>query len=71
MDLRDRWMHTTEVADELGVSPETIRRLIRARRLRATVLVVGGRRTFRILYSDFERFRRTFTRDSIVDDWEW
>jgi excisionase family DNA binding protein len=70
MDLRERWMHTTEVADELGVSPETVRRLIRSRRLRATVLVVGGRPTFRILYSDFERFRRTFTRDSTEDDWE-
>lgn len=70
MDLRDRWMHTTEIADELGVSPETVRRLIRARRLRATVLLVGGRPTFRVRRSDFERFRRTFTRDSTVDDWE-
>jgi excisionase family DNA binding protein len=70
MDVHDRWMHTTEIAAELGVSPETVRRLIRSRKLRATVLVVGGRPTFRILHSDYERFRRTFAKDSTIDDWE-
>ena len=70
MELHDRWMRTTEVAEELGVDPETVRRLIRARRLRATVLLASGRPTFRILRSDFERFRAAYTRDSVVDDWE-
>jgi len=70
MDLRDRWLHTTEVAAELGVSPETVRRLIRIRVLRASVLLVNGRRTFRVLRSELERFKAAHVRDSVTDDWE-
>lgn len=70
MDLRDRWMRTTEVADELGVSPETVRRLIRAGRLRAIALRTSGRVTFRIRRSDFEHFRRAYVIDTTTDDWE-
>lgn len=70
MDFRDRWLHTTEVAEELGVSPETVRRFVRMRVLRATVLLVGGRRTFRIDRADLERFKAAHVRDSVTDDWE-
>lgn len=70
MDLRDRWMHTSEVAEELGVSVDTVRRLIGARRLRARVLLISGRPTFRVRRSDFEAFFSAHVRDSIRDDWE-
>jgi excisionase family DNA binding protein len=70
METRDRWMHTTEVADELGLSAETVRRLIRERRLRASAIVVGGRKTYRIRRSDLERFRQVYVRDTTLDDWE-
>jgi excisionase family DNA binding protein len=70
MKARDPWMHTTEVADELGLSAESVRRLIRERRLRASAIVVGGRATYRIRRTDFERFRRIYVRDTTQDDWE-
>lgn len=70
MDLRDRWLHTTEVADELGVSPETVRRFIRMRVLRASVLFINGRRTFRVLRSELDRFKVAHVMDSVTDDWE-
>lgn len=70
MDLRDRWLTTTAVADELGLSPESVRRLIRMRRLRASVLQVNDRRTFRILRSELERFKAVHLKDSLTDDWE-
>jgi excisionase family DNA binding protein len=70
MKARDPWMHTTEVADELGLSGETVRRLIRERRLRASAIGVGDRTTYRIRRSDLEHFRQAYVRDTTVDDWE-
>ena len=70
MDQPDRWLRTTDVAEELGVTDETVRRLIHARLLRATVIAAGTRRIFRIRASDLAAFRRAHTRDSIADDWE-
>ena len=66
----DPWMRTTDVAPELGVAADTVRRFIRTRRLRASVIVVNGRPTFRIRRRDFEGFRRSYVKDSISDDWE-
>lgn len=70
MTTRDPWLHTTDVADELGLSAETIRLLIRRQRLPATVLLLGGRPVFRIRRSHLEAFKRAYTRDSLRDDWE-
>ena len=68
--MPDEWMTTTEVAQKLGVSAETVRRHIHERRLRALALVLGERSTFRIRRSDFEAFRASYARDTIEDDWE-
>jgi excisionase family DNA binding protein len=70
MDRPDPWLRTTDVAEELGITDETVRRLIHARLLRATVIVTGERRIFRVRRSDLEAFRRAHTRDSVSDDWE-
>lgn len=70
MALRDPWLRTTEVAERLGVSAETVRRMIRSQSLRATALVRGQRVTFRIRQSDFDRFRATYVKDTATDDWE-
>ncbi len=69
--MPDAWMSTTEVAEELGVTPETVRRWIRDRRLRATVLIQSERATtFRVRRSDFNAFRDAYVRDTLTDDWE-
>ena len=65
-----RWYSTQEVAAILGVTSETVRRLIRARRLAAVVILGGERPTFRISEQALEEFRRKFTRDSLRDERE-
>ena len=70
MDDRSTFLTVAEIADLLGVSSETVRRHIRERRLRATVLTTGHRVTYRIRPADYEAFRRDFVRDSFRDDWE-
>jgi excisionase family DNA binding protein len=65
-----RWYSTEEIGVILGVTSETVRRLIRARRLAATVFLGGERPTFRISQEALDEYRRRFTRDSLRDDWE-
>lgn len=64
------WLTTAEVADDLGLSPDTVRRLIRERRLRATAITVGRRVTLRIRRSDLDAFRAVYVKDTVSDDWE-
>jgi excisionase family DNA binding protein len=64
------WMTTTEVALELGVSDDTVRRHIRERRLRASQIASGERVTFRVRRRDLDEFRAAYVRDTIDDDWE-
>lgn len=70
MESDDDWMRTTDVAAELGVTSESVRRFIREQRLRATAIVSGGRTTFRIRRRDFEVFRQVYVKDTTKDDWE-
>jgi len=67
---RKPWLTTSEVADELGVSPDTVRRLIKERRLRASAITVGKRVTLRIRSSDLDAFRHVYVKDTVTDDWE-
>ncbi len=41
---------------------------MRARRV--SVLLVNGRRTFRVLRPELERFKAAHVMDSVTDDWE-
>lgn len=67
------WLSTTEVALALGgISDDTVRRFIADGHLRATAIVVGGRRRviLRIHHDDLEAFRKAHVRDTTTDDWE-
>jgi excisionase family DNA binding protein len=65
------WLTTSEVADELGLSPDTVRRFIRDRRLRASAIDVGrGRVTLRVRRTDLDAFRHAYVKDTATDDWE-
>jgi excisionase family DNA binding protein len=65
------WLTTSEVADELGVSADTVRRLIKDRRLRASAIAVGRARvTLRVRRGDLEAFRHAYVKDTATDDWE-
>lgn len=64
-------MTTEQAAAQVGMSPEWVRKQIRAQRLRATVLRIGaGRPTYRIAVEDWRVFRRRYVKDTRVDDWE-
>jgi ribosomal protein L19E len=52
------------------MSSETVRRHIRERRLAAVVFTAGERPVFRISQEALDAFRRTYTRDTMRDDWE-
>jgi excisionase family DNA binding protein len=54
---RERFLTVAEVARELRVSPETVRRWLRAGRLRG-VLVGGDKVGYRIPAVELERFLR-------------
>lgn len=64
------WLTTSEVAEELGVSPDTVRRLIRDRRLRASAIRAGRRITLRVRRTDLDAFRVAYVKDTVRDDWE-
>ena len=71
VDRRRAWLATEEVAAELGcVSARWVRRQIEARRLRATVLMTGGRVTYRVARVELEVFRRRYLRDSWDPEWD-
>jgi excisionase family DNA binding protein len=58
------------VAEELGVSDDTVRRWIADQALRASAIVVGRRVTLRVSRADLEAFRARHVRDTTTDDWE-
>jgi excisionase family DNA binding protein len=72
MAPRDAWLTTSDVADDLGVSGETVRRYIRTGRLRASAFVgaSSGRTTYRIARAAFTDFRTAYVKDTGRDDWE-
>lgn len=65
------WLTVSEIAEELGVHPATVRRWIRDRRLRAQAITLRpSHTTFRIRGEDYRTFRSTLVRDTLEDDWE-
>ncbi len=62
---RDEWLSTEDAAREIGgVSARWVRAQIEAGRLRARVLLTGGRPTYRIRCDDLAAFLRVY----VVDD---
>lgn len=58
-------MTTTEVAQKLGVTRQTVGRWIRERHLKALRIRVGRRATYRIATTDFRDFVRRYVEDEI------
>lgn len=56
MNTTDRFLGTEEVSQQLGMSPEWVRRQVQAGRLRARVFTVGGRPTYRFQQSAVDAF---------------
>lgn len=61
---RQEWMSTEEVAREIGMTPQWVRRQINDGRLSARVFEVGERRTFRVSREQLETFLLRFSFDS-------
>lgn len=70
MDDMRVWLTPAEIAQELGVTGETVRRWIRERRLAASARVVNERISYRVSRSSYEEFCRDHIRDTMTDDWE-
>lgn len=66
----DDLVTVNQAAEELGLSPSSVRLLIHGKQLHAIVKVNAVRPTFRIRRSDLDAYRRERLRDSITDDWE-
>jgi excisionase family DNA binding protein len=64
------WLTRSEVAGELGLSADTVRRLIKERRLRAIAITVGRRVTLRVRRTDLDAFLHVYVKDTSTDDWE-
>lgn len=60
----EEWLSTEEVADEIGVTPQSVRRYIGSGKLHARVLLTGARPTYRIRRHDLDAFLTRFTRDA-------
>jgi excisionase family DNA binding protein len=56
MSTRDRYLGTEEVSQQLGMSPEWVRRQVQAGRLGARVFTIGGRPTYRITQAAIDAF---------------
>ena len=63
--MAEGWMTTTDVAEKLGVTRQTVARWIRDQRLQATRIRVGKRATYRITRLDFVAFVRRYVEDDI------
>jgi excisionase family DNA binding protein len=68
--MDQHWLTPRDIAAEFGVSTDTVLRLIHERHLRAQVLKVQGRRTFRVRAADWAAFRARHVFDAQRDDWE-
>ncbi len=60
MDRTPEWLSTEQVARQIGMSPEWVRRQIGAGRLRATIFRTGMRPTYRIEKKDLQTFLLRF-----------
>jgi hypothetical protein len=62
MHRDDDWLGTEEVARELGMSQNWVRRQVREGRLPEWQWAVAGRKTLRYQWCDVEDFRRRYAR---------
>jgi excisionase family DNA binding protein len=58
----DRLMHTSEIAELLGVSRQSVSRWVREGRLKAIAISVGPRPVYRIRESDYRAFLNRYVR---------
>ena len=58
----DRLMHTSEIAELLGVSRQSVARWVREGRLKAIAISVGPRPIYRIRASDYRAFLNRYVR---------
>jgi hypothetical protein len=63
MSKPEQWLSTEELAREIGMSPDWVRRQVAAGRLAARVWDVGKRSTIRIRRRDADDFIRRFSRE--------
>ena len=61
MTTPERFLGTEEVSQQLGMSPEWVRRQVQAGRLRARVFTIGGRPTYRFQQSAIDAFLANYS----------
>ena len=61
MSTTDRYLGTEEVSQQLGMSPEWVRRQVQAGRLGARVFTIGGRPTYRFTQGNIDEFLARFS----------
>ena len=66
----NRWLTTDEVGRRLGVTSQTVRRLIHERKLRARVLTSQSRPIYRVSERALGEFQARYHLDTFEDDWE-
>ena len=61
MSTTDKFLGTEEASQQLGMSPEWVRRQVQAGRLRARVFTAGGRPTYRFRQSAIDEYLEAFS----------
>lgn len=61
MSTPERYLGSDEVSQQIGMSPEWVRRQVQAGRLRARVFTAGGRPTYRFTQSAVDAFLARFS----------
>ena len=61
MSTSDRYLGTEEVSQQLGMSPEWVRRQVQGGRLGARVFTIGGRPTYRFTQANVDAFLARFS----------
>ncbi|MHB8398045.1 MAG: helix-turn-helix domain-containing protein [Candidatus Limnocylindrales bacterium] len=62
MSTTERFLGSEEVSQQLGMSPEWVRRQVQAGRLRARVFLIGGRPTYRFAQTAVDEFLARYSR---------
>lgn len=67
MDSDDEWLPTSEIAGQLGVTAEWVRRQIVARRLAARRYETGERAFYRVRRADLDDFLARYATDFLTE----
>lgn len=67
MSTTDPFLGTEEVSQQLGMSPEWVRRQVQAGHLRARIFTVGGRPTYRFQQSAVDAFLASYAVEALGD----